>query len=48
MVVRVRGLEGIDVDDCESVGWTESEGGGLDSSCTVGSMVGAVKGHDGR
>ena len=48
MVLRVRCLECIDVDDCESVGRAECESGRLDSSFTVGAMGRAVKGHDGR
>ena len=46
-VVCMRGLDGVDVDDSQSMLRAESEGGGLDATVTVGSMSGAMEGHDG-
>ena len=48
MVVGVRGLDGIDVDDGQGVLRTESKGRGLDTSIIVGAVGGAMKWHDGR
>ena len=45
-VGRVRSLNGIDVDDSKSVLRAKGEGGCLDGTVTVWSMVHAVEWHD--